>query len=722
MSNEIKGKDKIRILLTYIFEDGISKYKDNFDKLISRLNELYDTNKVDIINYFTKVVMYLPNQTPIYSNALHIYSKSDITNEILKKLVEELNKTKNCFVFFRTFIFIFGLIYYGIIPNQYLIDFIEEVIAKKNINLLKIIIISIFLIYRRDNIYKFLEQVINLIQKSGIISQDNIIFKTLYNYSSSMDEDMQNAQGKFNGFYIDEIKSEIKKEGDNTAIINIFPEILKIDFDKIICPELKCREISDKVISFNEVYYELLIMNNIEAFKDEPFKGSNNYLFSMPDLYYNITSKENNNNVNPYQFIIDNFTYASVDLILLPVLSQSDLSLIIYFILYVLKERKAHFKILTEDNKEENIYISFIISIISNEKFLSILSPLQINNLITFLCQLITNIPYAKKEIITAVGKYNPNNNSNNTLLYFANSFYEKISNIVHKDSIPEDVYFPEKNQAPNKIDSLTNLSYYKELYTNINSKKPFEMFNKSLFDNDNQNEVFYTFIYCLFNSRNSSLKTIHDLIETYAQAIRDIIGAPSPDSNNMETTENNSDSNDKQKIILKAIFDVYGHSPLHFIYIIDLFAYQNILNHIIIINFIFTEKLFQKKENGLIYSYYELINNSIENCYTMLNKYDDNFQNLAKGFSKGDENKRKEIQQKMDFYDNEVSKLKKQKDGICDEALAQFIKLHEISEGLGGQDYKLFIQKIILDEMMLFNNKYKISEEMMDKAKKLFK
>ena len=303
---------------------------------------------------------------------------------------------------------------------------------------------------------------------------------------------------------------------------------------------------------------------------------------------------------------------------------------------------------------------------------------------------------------------------SNETITYFINSFYEKISNLIHKDSVPEDIYFPDKNLKPNNIDSITNLSYFKELYGNINTKTPFKLFDKKLFENDKQNEVLYTFIYCLLNSRNTALSVIYDLIELYSSAIGELI--------NSNLDNNNSDVDDKQKIILKVIFDVYGHSPLHFLYIIDLLAFKNLLNHITVINFVFTEKLFQKKENGLIFSYYKLINNSVENCYTMLNKFDDNFQNLAKGFSKADENKRKEMQKKMEYYDNEVSKLKKQKDVICDEVLGQFIKLYEVSERLGGQEYKLFIQKVIQDEILLFQNKYNVSEELVDKAKKLFK
>ncbi len=722
MSDKMNPYNKIGILLAYIFEEGVNKYKDNFDKLILRLNEYYDTNKVDIINYFTKVIMYLPTQTTIYSNALYTYSKPDIINEIFKKLIEDLTKTKNSFIFVRTYIFIFGLIHFNILTNQNLIDFVQENISKKNTNLIYILIISIYLTYRKNNNYNFLDKIIKIIYESNIISQNDLIIKTLYNYSVSIDENAQKDGNSFDGFFIQDIKNEDSMDTTIDGVNNIFSEMIKINYDNIIFPKLKSREFSDnKEVTFNDIYYELLIMNNIEAFKDEPHKGVNNYLFSLPELYYGITNKEKNNNINPSQFIVDNFVYTSLDLILLQTLPKKDLSYIINFILYVLKEKNAHFKIIAEENKEKNIYISTILSLLSNAQYISSLSPFQIENLIEFLYFLISNFSYEKKDIFSCIQKYNSNNNndmfieSNDTIKYFVNSFYEKISNLIHKDSVPEDIYFPEKNQKPNKVESLTHLSYFKELFNNINDKKPFKDFDKSIFENDNQNEVLYTFIYCLLNSRNSSLNTIYELIDIYSSAIQEIIGI----GNN---SENTSDISDKQKIILKVIFDVYGHSPLHFIYIIDLLAFKNLINHITVINFIFTEKLFQKKENGLIYSFYNLINNSVENCYTMLKKFDDDFQNLAKGFSKVDETKRKEMQQKMEFYDNEVAKLKKQKDVICDEVLGQFLKLYEISEGLGGQEYKKFIQKVIEDEILLFKIKYNVSEDLVDKTRKLFK
>lgn len=169
MSKNLSPSDKICILLTLILDEGINKYEESFKKLIQRLNEFYDTNKVDIINYFSKAIMYLPTKTTIYSNALYSYNKPDITNEILKKLIEELNKTKNSFIFIRTFIFIYGLIHFNIIPNQNLADFIQECISRKNVNLLNIIVYSIFLMYRKNKDYQFLGQYIKPIYESNII-------------------------------------------------------------------------------------------------------------------------------------------------------------------------------------------------------------------------------------------------------------------------------------------------------------------------------------------------------------------------------------------------------------------------------------------------------------------------------------------------------------------------------------------------------------------------
>ena len=103
-----------------------------------------------------------------------------------------------------------------------------------------------------------------------------------------------------------------------------------------------------------------------------------------------------------------------------------------------------------------------------------------------------------------------------------------------------------------------------------------------------------------------------------------------------------------------------------------------------------------------------------------MLKKFDDDFQNLARSFSKVDETQRKEMQIKMEFYDNEVEKLKKQKDVICDKILEKFFKMVVISEGLGGSEYKEFIVKVIKDEFILFQTRYKVSEEWNEKIRNL--
>ena len=723
MSKELTIEDRISILLTTIFDEGVDKYPQNFSKLIQRLNEFYDTNKVDIINYFTKVIMYIPTKGTIYSNALFNFGKVDIINSIFKKLVEELNNNKNCFIFMRTFVFIFGLVHFGVLQNDQLITFIMENIGKKNENLLKILVRSIFLIYRKSNEYHFLIQSINVIYESNIIDKNDEILRILHTYANS-EENLENNANKFDGFFIKEITDNENANNTNdinmidasenkfNEVDNIFNELNNINYENIFCPELITRKYSKNKATFLDIYYELFLMNNIDAFKDEPNEGCKYYFFSLPDIYYNIKDKEQNNNTLPYQFLIDNITYASFDLILFPLWTKGDLCYITNFVLFILTQNKQFFKILISEDKEENIYTKFLKEVVSNIDLLQGLSPFQIDNLIFFLSQIITNVADAKEEILTQIQKLL--NNTNNTLLYFTNSFYEKISNIIKKDSLSSEIYFPNKETTPIKNESIYNSSYFNEISSNVNRKVPFNSFNnKSLFENDEQNEVLYTFIYCILSNKTNSLSKIYDSIELYKDALREII-------NKNNNTNNQEQENDKMKTVLKVIFDLYGNMPLYFTYIIDLFAFNNLLNNITIINFIFTEKLFQKKENGLISNYYFLINNCVDNCYTMLKKFDDDFQDLARSFSKVDETKRKEMQLKMEFYDNEVEKLKKQKDVICDKILEKFFKMVEISEGLGGSEYKEFIVKVIKDEFILFQTRYKVSEEWNEKIRNL--
>ena len=731
MSKSLSIEDRISILLTMIFDEGVDEYEQNFTKLLQRLNEFYDTNKVDIINYFTKVIMFIPTKGTIYANALHSFAKGDIINNIFKKLVEELNKNKNSFIYIRSFIFIFGLIHFGILQNDQLINFIKENITKKNKNLLQILVRSIFLLFRKNNQYQFLLQSINVIYESNIIDKSDIILNLLHTYANSDESYIINTKSKFDGFFIKDIpvnNSEKNNEDNNDInmkenIDNIFNELNSINYENIICPELITRKyLSKNNVTFLDIYYQLFLMNNIEAFKDEPNEGSKIYLFSLPNIYYNINTKEENNGINPYQFISDNFPFASMDLILYSLWNKSDLCYIVNFIVNVLSQKNIFFKSVNEENKEENIYTKFIIELISNVTMIQNLSHFQLDHLIFFLYHIISNISDTKIEILSQIQKLNLNlNNSNDTtnnaITYFINSFYEKISFIIKKESLPSEIYFPEKKLTPNENESLYNSSFYNEISTNVKEKKHFNNFNKSLFEKDEQNEALYTFIYCILNpnnvNNNDALSKIYENIELYGDGIRDII-------NNFEKKDNASLENDKMKIILKVIFDLYGNIPLYYIYIIDLFAFKNLLSHITIINFIFTEKLFQKKENGLFYGFYDLINNCVENCYNMLTKFDDDFQNLARSFSKVDENQRKEMQLKMEFYDNEVEKLKKQKDIICDKIMESFFKLYEISEKLGGKEYKSFIKNVIKDEFVLFQSRFKLNENWNEKIKNL--
>ena len=133
-----------------------------------------------------------------------------------------------------------------------------ENIGKKNENLLKILIRSIFLIFRKNNEYQFLIQSINVIYESNILDINEIILKTLYNYANS-EQDLENNLNKFDGFFIKEIalNNNNKQNSDNNndvnmtdvnenkvlEVDNIFNELNNINYENIFCPELISKKI-----------------------------------------------------------------------------------------------------------------------------------------------------------------------------------------------------------------------------------------------------------------------------------------------------------------------------------------------------------------------------------------------------------------------------------------------------------------------------------------------
>ena len=698
MSKKYETKQKIQLLLVFILDDGLNGYENEYKKCLLRFNEFYDTNKVDIVNSFTKVILNLPIKTKAYSNLIFSYKKADITTEIFEKLIEELQKTKNPFLYQRVLTFCLELVKFNVIPEINLTNFVTELINKKNVTLLSILIRCIYSVYdkkseKNKNFNETLSKIIDIIFKTNLLSKNDIVLNSLYNYSTmSNNEEDTNTYILIPDMDIADENNINDNNFSNNINYDIFTELTKINYKTIFLPELILQNLmkdSDIIKSYSNIYYELEIMDIMDAFKDGPYKGIDTYLFNKNIEEYN---KEK---------IIENFNQSSLDMLLNKNLSDKDICYLINFILCVLKHKKSYFLKMLEDKSTQHTYITFIKDLLSNNNFMNNLTPIQINNFIQFLCKIISDIFNVKNELLNLINDLNNdlnnNNNSNMNMEYFLKSFYEQITNLISQDTVEKNIYFPEKKIDPIKPDSLLNCNYYKELYSTIGDKASLPDDYKEYFKISDENEFLYNFISCLLISRNNSLLFVSNLIDFYAETIKQLI----------------NDNNDKEKIVLKAIFDVYGHSIVHFLYIIDLFGYKNLLNHITVINYIFTEKLFQNKENGLIYCYYKLINNCVENCYYMLEKYDDEFQTLAKNYSKEDDSQRKETQAKMDFYDNEVSMLKKQKDVICDEVLGLFYKLYEMSEKLGGNDYKEFIRKVILDEIVLFQNRsYVVKEE----------
>ena len=137
---------KIRLLLALINDEGYEKFESGFNKLLLRLHEFYDSNTKDIIKYLTKSIINIPLKGEIYAKVLRKFNKSSITNEVFKEIVTEMQKTKNFFIHYRCIRFFICCVAYGLISEENLSSFVENLVKLKNEKLLSIIIIIIVII------------------------------------------------------------------------------------------------------------------------------------------------------------------------------------------------------------------------------------------------------------------------------------------------------------------------------------------------------------------------------------------------------------------------------------------------------------------------------------------------------------------------------------------------------------------------------------------------
>ena len=240
--------------------------------------------------------------------------------------------------------------------------------------------------------------------------------------------------------------------------------------------------------------------------------------------------------------------------------------------------------------------------------------------------------------------------------------------------------------QAPDPAEpkSINTSSDFAIMAENIKLKQKFEDFKSKLSNKDiTSNELLINFIQCILIHRSKTLSHLRETFALYADTIRE-----------MES----SNRDEKEYILLNAIFNVWGHSTTHLLFIIELLYNKYLLGHLNVIKFIFGEKLNQSKTNVLDWVYYDIIDLTMHNCGFLLDKAKSELKAEQTNLAKSEEDQRINIIKKIEMYEEIEKRLINDKEILSKEIMSKFLSLNESAERLGGNELKLFIERLIND------------------------
>ena len=685
--NKFSKEDKIRLLISFLNENGFEKFENNSTHLLKRLKELLSEGNSDlIIKYFSEAIALIPIKAPLYSIILVKLNESEIFHKILENLTNKINESKNGILILRIIRFFIECVINSLISEENLYKFIDNIIKDNNLELLNYILRCVILIYDKNKKNSILDKIVSKIFENHIFNNESKdkIWKLINNYI------ILNKEEKINGFYYNYSldKNEIKLSNNN---YNPF-ENIKNNFNYISFP-------NDNFLSFFEnyntneylFYHETLIIYDIiEGFCDN-------------SLYYEkYLFKINNFNNSDFTFNYKIFPNILINMILNPLNNDNNVTLYSYLIVNLIKNHKDIFCYINNDdiiinnneimnneneNENKNINNENIFNIYLNENleknFIKNFSGMSIENLVKFLCVFIINTNNYNIINIKSIIRENEKNK------FYIKMLCDKLSNLIKDfnkvtNEIYKDNYYKEKIPLlKNEEEKNNEESDYFIICKNLKLKKMISFFIDELKCKNNINEFLYLFISAILVSRGKTLSHLEKTFDLYNNELKDLI------------KENNEE---KEKIILNAIFDVYGHSNVHLNFIFNLLFNNFILSHENVINFIFSEKLLQNKENILNWIFYDLIDNSINNVeylYLFCNK---NKYLSQSELANSDEDKRIDIIRKIEEYENILKNIENFKQIKNKLLIDKFIQLIETGEKFGGNELKTFLIEFIVD------------------------
>ena len=652
---------KIRLLLALINDEGYEKFESGFNKLLLRLHEFYDSNTKDIIKYLTKSIINIPLKGEIYAKVLRKFNKSSITNEVFKEIVTEMQKTKNFFIHYRCIRFFICCVAYGLISEENLSSFVENLVKIKNEKLLSIIIISIVTQFDNTAKTKYLLDICEKINSSINPSSNSsvlwdLIYSTVTNKNEKRDEVMNLCC-----FLKITPDTDVTLEG---TIENPFPEIEKISYSYITLSSLY-QNFDDTPLTYENFHYRLLQMDIISSFKDN-YQLCDKFLFNINTFFgFEQTLIQSSITLR----LPETLLILSLD----PTAPTSDVTLY----------ASLSNKMILQNNTLESLFTTKIIDFLSKIKILDSLSAYQIDNLVIFCTFYGSNISSSKSGILNV--KIDPS--ASNNSYYYGKCLCDKMGNLITKKNFNEitkvydENFMKDLTEGPKIVNTSPD---YEIMAENIKLKQNFNEFKSKLANKDNNsNELLINFSQCILVNRSKTLSHLREAVSFYSDAFRE-----------MESTN----TDEKEYILLNSIFDVWGHSSTHLIFIIELLYNRYLLGHLNVVKFIFGEKLNQNKTNVLDWVYYAILELTIHNCFHLLDQVKNELSAEQQNLAKSDEDQRIGIIKKIEMYEGIEARLIKEKEILCEEIFNKFVSLYQAAERLGGTELKDFVGKLIRD------------------------
>ena len=207
--NKFSKEDKIRLLISFLNENGFEKFENNSIHLLKRLKELISEGNSDlIIKYFSEAISLIPIKAPLYSIILVKLNESEIFTKILENLTNKINESKNGILILRIFRFFIECVINSLISEENLYKFIDNIIKENNLELLNYILRCVILIYDKNKKNSILEKIVSKIFENHIFNNESKdkIWKLINNYI------ILNKEEKIKGFYYNYSldKNEIK--------------------------------------------------------------------------------------------------------------------------------------------------------------------------------------------------------------------------------------------------------------------------------------------------------------------------------------------------------------------------------------------------------------------------------------------------------------------------------------------------------------------------------